>query len=54
MKRKILEEELDFDAKLDEINEQGASMLKYEIIEKGNKKVLVAKRCSKRNQVLGI
>lgn len=28
-------------------------MLKYEIIEKNNKKVLMAKRCSKRNQAIG-
>lgn len=54
MKRKIIEQELNFDAKLDEINEQGSSMLKYEFVAKGNKKVLLAKRCSKRNQCLGI
>lgn len=29
-------------------------MLKYEFIAKGDKKVLLAKRCSKRNQCLGI
>jgi hypothetical protein len=54
MKRRILEQELNFDAELDKINEQGASMLKYELIERGSKKVLMAKRCSKRNQCLGL
>jgi hypothetical protein len=54
MKRSKIDREISFDAKLDQINDQGASMLKYEFISKGSKKVLLAKRCSKRNQCLGL
>ena len=43
----------DLETDLDEINRQGASCLKYEIIKKGNKKVMQAKRCSKRNAPIG-
>ena len=44
---------VDLETDLDEINKQGASCLKYEIIKKGNKKVMLAKRCSKRNAPIG-
>ena len=61
MQRKKLEQELeeDFDAVLDNIQEQGASCLKYEFINKRDqkgqeKKVLVAMRCSLRNKVMGL
>ena len=55
MKKRRVDERLDddFDSILDNIAEQGASVLKYEFIQKRDKKVLIAKRCSKRNQHIG-
>ena len=55
MKRRRVDEKIDedFDQILDNIAEQGASVLKYEFVQKRDKKVLIAKRCSKRNQHIG-
>ena len=56
MKRQKVEQELciNLEDELDQIQEQGASALKYEIIRKGQKNVLLAKRCSVRHQCIGL
>lgn len=51
MKRQKVEEALD--VCLDEIEENGASFLKYEFVKKRDKKVLQARRCSMRNVPIG-
>ena len=55
MKRQKVEEELctNLDDELDQIQDQGASALKYEIVRKGDKNLLLAKRCSVRHQCIG-
>jgi len=48
-------DEQDLDQAFDDMQEQGASCLKYEFVKKRDgKKVLQAKRRSVRNQCLGI
>ena len=56
MKRQKVEQELciNLEDELDQIQEQGASALKYEIIRKGHRNVLLAKRCSVRHQCIGL
>lgn len=56
MKRQKVEEEVcqNLDDELDRIEQQGASCLKYEIVRKGQKNVLLAKRCSLRHQCIGL
>ena len=56
MKRQKIEDEVcqNLDDELDQIQEQGASCLKYEIVRKGQKNMLLAKRCSLRHQCIGL
>jgi len=56
MKRQKVEEEVcqNLDDELDQIEQQGASCLKYEIVRKGQKNMLLAKRCSLRHQCIGL
>lgn len=68
MKRRKINEEIEManekkinlDDALDEINEKGASCLKYEIVRKRDaktgkeKKILHAKRCSIRHKCIGL
>ena len=59
LKRRKIDEEIameeDFESVLDNIQEQGASCLKYEFVKKRDgKKILLAKRCSVRNQAMGL
>ena len=51
MKKQKIEEALDLE--LDNLQEDGASFLKYEFVKKRDKKVLLARRCSMRNVPLG-
>ena len=51
MKRQKIEEALD--SELDQLQDDGASFLKYEFVKKRDKKVLLARRCSMRNVPFG-